>query len=244
MLRVVASPRALPDGLILVFQHPAKEKNLVNMIRSSKMNIRTVGLLMVVLSFSAACSSLLVSSTAPPTYYRLEYTPSKVDCSREYHEGVRIWDFTTSSPFNRPEMVVIKKSEEVLYSSSYQWVAMPGSMVAQCLLRDLNYSSLFTQVVSPDSPVTVPLEMTGHIFVFAWDRKESDVRAELQAQVTLTNRANSDKILFRKNYRLNSDPFKKNTAADFARVMSGLVYDFSQKLQRDLCDNLVAGKQD
>jgi ABC-type uncharacterized transport system auxiliary subunit len=211
----------------------------LNMMRSRKMNLRIVGLMAVFLSFTAGCSSLLVSSSAPPVYYQLEYAPAETDCAREFHEGVRVWEFTTSSPFNRPQMVVIEKEGEVLYSSAYQWVANPGTMVAQCLLRDLNRGALFAQAVSPDSPVSVPLELTGHIFVFAWDKNESEVRAELQVQVTLVRSAKPGKILFRQNYSLKSEPFVKNTAADFAQAMSRLVDDFSKRLRRDLCDNLA-----
>jgi ABC-type uncharacterized transport system auxiliary subunit len=203
------------------------------------MKIRTVGLLMVFLSFTTGCSSLLVSSSTPPVYYQLEYAPAEVTCPRQFHEGVRVWDFTTSSPFNRPQMVVIEKGGKVLYSSSYQWVANPGAMTAQCLLRDLNRGALFAQAVSPDSPLTVPLELTGHIFVFAWDKNGSEVKAQLQVQVTLVRSANPGKILFRQNYSLKSEPFKKNTAADFAQAMSRLAEDFSKRLQRDLCESLA-----
>jgi len=108
-------------------------------------------------------------------------------------------------------------------------------MVAESLLRDLNEGSLFPQVVSGDSPTEVPLALTGHVFTFAWMRQGSNARAMLQVEVSLSATGPTNRLMFRRIYELISVPFTEDTAAAFARAMSGIVSQFSQRLQSDLC---------
>jgi ABC-type uncharacterized transport system auxiliary subunit len=181
------------------------------------------------------CSSLLLPKSPPPVYYRLEYKSVGVECARSFTEGLRVWDFITSSPFNQSDMVVIDHGQQVSFSGSYQWITSPGTMVAESLLRDLNETSLFSQVVSGDSPIDVPLALSGHVFTFAWMRQGSTARAKLQVEVSLSATGAKNRLIFRRTYELKSVPFTEDTAAAFARAMSGIVSQFSQQLQRDLC---------
>jgi ABC-type uncharacterized transport system auxiliary subunit len=181
------------------------------------------------------CSSLLLPTSPPPVYYRLEYKSVKVECAKSFTGGLRIWDFITSSPFDQSDMVVINHGQQVSFSGSFQWITSPGTMVAESLLRDLNEGSLFPQVVSGDSPIDVPLALTGHVFTFAWVRQGSTARAMLQVEVSLSSTGAENRLIFRRTYELKSAPFAEDTADAFARAMSGIVSQFSQQLQRDLC---------
>ena len=181
------------------------------------------------------CSSLLLPKSPPPVYFRLEYKSVGVGCAKSFTGGLRVWDFITSSPFNQSDMVVIDHEQQVSFSGSYQWIAPPGTMVAESLLRDLNETSLFPQVVSGDSPFDVPLALTGHVFTFAWMRQGSTARAKFQVEVSLSSTGAKSRLIFRRTYELKSAPFTEDTAAAFARAMSGVVSQFSQQLQRDLC---------
>ena len=181
------------------------------------------------------CSSLLLPKSPPPVYFRLKYESVEVKCARSFTEGLRVWDFITSSPFNQSDMVVIDHGQQVSFSGSYQWITPPGTMVAESLLRDLNETSLFPQVVSGDSPIDVPLALSGHVFTFAWMRQGSTARAKLQVEVSLSATGAKNRLIFRRTYELKSAPFTEDTAAVFARAMSGIVSQFSQQLQSDLC---------
>lgn len=181
------------------------------------------------------CSSLLLPKSPPPVYYRLEYKSVGVKCAKSFTGGLRVWDFITSSPFDQSDMVVIDHGQQVSFSGSFQWITSPGTMVAESLLRDLNEGSLFPQVVSGDSPIDVPLALTGHVFTFAWMRQGSNARAMLQVEVSLSATGPTNRLIFRRIYELISVPFTEDTAAAFARAMSGIVSQFSQQLQRDLC---------
>lgn len=198
----------------------------------------------VLLSFAltgallSGCSSLLFKSTPAPVYYQLEYEPVSVDCPKGFQKGVQIWGFGASSPYNQPDMVVIEKGQKVNYSGSYQWVASPGTLVANSLQRDLTEGPLFTQVVGSNSPLTPPLELTGHIFTFAWERTESGYRAHLYVETSLVDTSGRRKVILRKGYRFTSKPYQNDSPDNFAEAMSSVMQEFSKSFQEDLCKSV------
>jgi uncharacterized lipoprotein YmbA len=195
-------------------------------------------LLIAAAALLAGCSSLIVSQTPPPVYYQLDYSAPEVRCGRQFQEGVRVRQFTVSSPFDRTAMVVTKPEGQVLYSEAYQWVAPPGTLVAESLLRDLNQGNLFPQAVSGASTTAVPLELTGHVFTFALVRTGSESRPVLEVEVSLAGGGPPGKVLFRKSYHLQGNSLKSDDAEAFAGGMSTLMQDFSETLQKDLCKSL------
>jgi ABC-type uncharacterized transport system auxiliary subunit len=201
--------------------------------------------LVFTLILGLGCSSILTSSSAPPAYYQIQYAPSSVGCSKTFGRSVRVWDFSNSSPYNRNEMVVLEGERQVLYSNADQWIAKPGTMIGQSLIRDLDSSPLFPHAVGPDSPVFAPLELSGRVLVFCWQKKGAEFKAVFQVEVILTEARGSAKILFKQNYKYESKPFEKNDPSEFALAMSGLINDFSKNLRRDLCSTLTEpfGKQ-
>jgi ABC-type uncharacterized transport system auxiliary subunit len=186
----------------------------------------------------AGCASLIFPSGKAPVYYQLDYQSPLVRCSRGFHQGVRVWKFAASSPYDRSEMVVLQPDGQVRFSSGFQWVAGPGTLVAESLQRDLTCSSLFPQVVSVDNPTVVPLELTGHVFVYAWERGGLASWAVLSVEVSLINTRTPRKVIFRRQYSLKSGPLVDNSSINFARAMSALMREFSEKLQTDLCATL------
>ncbi len=202
--------------------------------------------LLVVLTLipGSGCSSLLLPTSPPPVYYRLDYKPVGMECAKSYPAGLRVWDFTTSSPFDQSDMVVIDHEQKVSFSSSFQWIAHPGTMVAESLLRDLNEGSLFPQVISGDSPIDVSLALTGHVFTFAWMRQGSTARAMLEVEVGLSSTEAPGRLILHRTYQVKSEPFIENTAAAFAKAMSEIVGQFSQQLQGDLCNVANTGLQE
>jgi hypothetical protein len=133
-------------------------------------------------------------------------------------------------------MVVLKPGGEVSFSSAFQWVASPGTLLPESLQRDLTLSSLFPRVVDANDPTGAPLELSGHIFVFACERTGSISRAAIQIEVSLiyTDEA-PRRVIFRRKCDMKSGPFAEDSSAAFALAMSGLVADFSHKLQQVFC---------
>jgi ABC-type uncharacterized transport system auxiliary subunit len=181
------------------------------------------------------CISFHLPSAAPPVYYQLDYQPLAVHCSHHFNQGVRVWEFATSSPYGRTQMVVLNPEGQTLFSRAFQWVASPGTLVAESLLRDLSLSRLFPQVVGANDLTNVPLELSGHVFVFAWERRGMTSWAVLRLEVSLIDTEAPRRVIFHREYALRSRPFFSDTSATFAQAMSELMQEFSEKFQRDLC---------
>jgi ABC-type uncharacterized transport system auxiliary subunit len=186
----------------------------------------------------AGCGGKLLPKSKPPVYYQLDYQATPLHCGQAFQKGLRVWRFADSSTYQRTEMVVIQPQGKVAFSSAFQWVARPGSLVADNLLRDLTMSRLFPQVVSGNDPVTVPLELTGRVFVFAWERAGGTSRAVLQVEVSLIDTDEPRHVVFRREYNLRSDPLGEDTSSAFARAMSELMKKFSEEFQQDLCKTI------
>ena len=186
----------------------------------------------------AGCVSFHLPSAAPPVYYQLDYQPPGVHCPRAFNKGVRVWKFTTSSPYDRTEMVVLKPEGQVMFSSAFQWVASPGTLVSESLLRDLAQTKLFPRVVGANDPANTPLELSGHVFVFGWERSGATSRAVLQVSLSLVDTTAPRRVILRREYSLRSEAWGDDSSAAFARAMSGLVAQFSADFQHDLCNCL------
>jgi ABC-type uncharacterized transport system auxiliary subunit len=193
--------------------------------------------------WAAGCGGKLFPKSKPPVYYQLDYQAAPAHCQHAFQKGLRVWRFADSSTYQRTEMVVLQPQGNVTFSSAFQWVARPGVMVADNLQRDLTVSRLFPQVVSGTDPVTVPLELTGRVFVFAWERGGGVSRAALQVEVSLIDTDKPRHVVFRQQYDLRSQPLGEDSSSAFARGMSALMKQFSERFQQDLCRTIGSQAQ-
>ena len=206
------------------------------------MTVKRWRFLWLLLPLLAGCVSFHLPTSAPPVYYQLDYESPLAHCSGTFKEGLRVWKFTSSSPYGRTDMIVVKPDGEIQYSSNFQWITTPGTMVAEKLLQDLTSSRLFPLVVSANDPATVPLELTGHVFRFAVERSGTISRAALQVEVSLVDNRKPRRVILQREYDFRSQPFSEQSSAAFAQAMSNLMREFSEKFQRDLCSALPSHK--
>ena len=89
-----------------------------------------------------------------------------------------------------------------------------------------------------NDPTNTPLELSGRVFVFAWERYGATARAALQVELSLVDTEAPRRVIFRREYSLRSEAFGDDSSAAFARAMSGLVAKFSADFQHDLCKSL------
>lgn len=195
-------------------------------------NAATAAFLMLALT---ACFGSL-TSTRPPEYYGLDYAYEASPCSRnDSEDGLRVWSFTASAPYNRAQMVITNPSQKVSYSSQHQWVAPPGDMIADILLRDISLSHMFSKTVSAGDPYTAQDEMSGHVFRFGWEDFGSKGRAVIELEVSLWKEKPKRAVLLRKHYQFESEFIAELNPETFARAMSGLVQRVSRQLRQDIC---------
>ena len=188
--------------------------------------------LLLLACLTAGCASGLISKQPAPVYYRLDYPVPDVSPPHRFDQGLRIWTFAESKPYDHTEMVVLTGTRQVSASSGFQWITTPGHLLADRLAQDLGKSRLFPIVVGSDSPQSAPFELSGHVFTFAWRRQHDQSRAVLDVQVSLSGA--DHKVMFEKHYHFESKPAAGHSSADFAASMSGLVRKLSTQLQRDL----------
>jgi ABC-type uncharacterized transport system auxiliary subunit len=193
-------------------------------------------LLLVGVSLSVAGCASFFSSGSPPVYYEIEYAASPPDCPAGWKEGVRVWPFSASAPYDREEMIILDADHKIRLSSVYRWVAVPGAMVADRLLQDLGGTSLFARTTAPVNRLASALELSGHIHRFAWeDRGSGGKRAVLDVEVNLWREEPKRDVIFRRHYRLESPPSGSGSPEAMAEALSQLVRELSDSLQRDLC---------
>jgi ABC-type uncharacterized transport system auxiliary subunit len=198
---------------------------------------KSVSCLLLVAMFLLAtgCASFF-SSGSPPVYYEIEYSASPLDCSGGWKEGVRVWPFSASAPYDREEMIILDADHKIRFSSVYRWVATPGVMVADRLLQDLSRTSLFARTTAPVNRLASALELSGHIHRFAWEDRGSDrKRAVLDVEVNLWQEEPKREVIFRRHYQLESPASGSGSPEAMAEALSQLVRELSDSLQRDLC---------
>lgn len=183
----------------------------------------------------AGCASLFASGS-PPLYHAIEYPASPLDCPDAWNEGVRVWPFSASAPYDREEMILLDSDHKVRFSSAYRWIAAPGVMVADRLLRDLGRSRLFSQATASVGRIMSTFELSGHIHRFAWEEAgDESRRAVLEVEVILWREEPRRDIVLKKSYHLQSPPSRSGSSTAMAEAMSLLVRDLSDSVQRDLC---------
>lgn len=194
----------------------------------------TLILLLVVSLGTASCSSLFPGAN-PPLYYTVDHPRQDAPCPSGFHQGLRVWPFSASAPFDRQEMIVSDPSREVRFSPRFRWVVPPSGLLSDAVVRDLGQSGLFSGVVGAPDVLDAPLEMGGHVFRFAWEEKGSLSRAVLEVEVSLWSREPRREVVFHRSYSLEGEPTTARGAERFADAMSRLVQRFTAELQQDLC---------
>ncbi len=198
------------------------------------------GRLVLLLSAGVAgCASILPKAPAK-AYFDVQYGTERVACSRSDPSPVEVWSFTAAAPYDRTDMVVVD-GREVSFAGDHQWVDRPGVLVAQALMRDLGGDRLVPLVVSPRDPAGAPLELTGTLYRFGWEKEGRSARATLEADVVLRSTGGGARILLQRRYDVDSAPeAATDDASAFARAMSGVVARLSVLVRRDLCTAIVA----
>lgn len=189
----------------------------------------------IVLAAAAIAGCSVLPKAPPQAYYDLQYEAEPVQCASSYPSPVEVWDFSAAAPYDRTDMVVTS-GREVSPSRGHQWVDRPGALVASKLLRDLNDGRLFPLAVSPRDPQGAPLELTGDVYRFAWEKEGGSARARLEADVILRTTGERAQVLLHRRYDVRSEPvISTDDASVFARAMSGVAARFSVLLRHDLC---------
>jgi len=183
----------------------------------------------------AGCVPFGSSSSPEPEFYRLSFEGESAQCDALFSRMVRVRRFSADQPFGQQRMVLWGRNGTVRFSRSARWVAEPGAMLAEGIRRDLSRSGLFSSVMEESHPGGASLELSGRILRFAAEPCASGYRALFAVKVRLQERSGGEAPLLQKRYSLESGCFPARDAARFARAMSDLASEFSDRLLEDLC---------
>lgn len=187
------------------------------------------------LLFTAGCGGLLPSSPAP-RFYGLDYQAHPAACSGAVKANLRVWSLSASPPYDREQMVVTGLDRRLNFSSQYRWIARPGELVADKIIRDLAADNVFQGVASTADPLETKLNLGGRIFQFTVEESPGGTaRAVLEAEFVLWRQEPRGEVLFKKHYRLEGNAMATPDSERFSEAMSGLVSRLSDQLREDLC---------
>ncbi len=198
--------------------------------------IETIAGVIFMVGTLGACGTLF-EKPAPSAFYQLAFSPQSVACASSLPASVRVSSLDAVPPYDQESMVVLANGGRVRYSSQYLWVAQPGKMVADWLVRDLSRTQVFPSVMVSGETVADRYDLGGRLFAFAWQSEHDRWQAVLDAEITLVANppGQSRQILLRKAYRMVSEPVAEHGPEAFVQGMSKVMGQFSAALQRDLC---------
>jgi uncharacterized lipoprotein YmbA len=199
------------------------------------MTFRSAGLVAALLLGLTACFSPLTSSSPPPSYYQLAYAEDPVECAQPVAAAIRVWPLEEVSPYDRDEMVVARSALEVSFSRQNHWIAAPGRMLSQMLIRDLSQGRMFARVTTALDINPSPYHLGGHLFKFAWEWVGGAHRAVLDAEIFFWREEPHGEVLLNRRYHFESPPMTGNAPELFAQAMSDAARRFSTRLRSDLC---------
>ena len=183
----------------------------------------------------SGCTAQLRPESPQPVFYALDSKPAVFSCPNSFRDNLRVWEFFTSSPYNRTGMAVVNPSGEIVFSNTHQWADLPGIMVAEVLQRDLGRSGLFPLVFLGLPSIASGFELSGRVHELSCRQSQEGRRAVLKADVSLMSLKQQPRLLLSKTYTLRSQPLTVKTSSKFAQAVDNLVRELSLHLQEDLC---------
>ena len=198
-----------------------------------------LGLLLCLLM--SGCIALLGQETAQPLVFELHPKLQTVACAHSLDKSLRIWDLSTSAPYNRTQMVVVGSHKKITSSRDKQWAELPGVMVAQNLHRDLNQAGFFRHTIYAMPNVDTAFELTGRVHVFGCEKSQENRRAVLKVELSLRCIQEDSEPVVHRTYSLRSESLATKEASEFVQAMNRLTGKLSRQFQQDLCSALPPG---
>ncbi len=184
----------------------------------------------------SGCAGAFFPSAEPAVHYGLDYEPAAIPCSAGSPGAIRVWDFGAGEPYDQPAMVVLEEDGRVTTSEVYHWIAAPGTMISDSLIRDFDQRPESLWAVGSDDPVQAPLEISGRVLRFGQERSAERTVAVLEVVVSVVQVDPEPLVLLQRTYRYEATTADDGPPADFARAMGELVGRFSADLRSDLCE--------
>ncbi len=168
--------------------------------------------------------------------YLLEYPPPVVEGLVQKEETIKVYRFSVAQAFNMSSMIYREGPFEFQTDPYNSWMANPGQMVSDYLVRDLRKGGLFRAVFSYNDIEDTRYTLGGVIEEFVGLGDKEGAKAGLAANVTFLDTAQKQLpqcVIFQRQYQF-VEPLTKKDPAGFAEAMSRAMERFSRQLITDL----------
>ena len=168
--------------------------------------------------------------------YLLEYPPPVVEGLVQKEETIKVYRFSVAQAFNLSSMIYREGPFEFQADPYNSWMANPGQMVSDYLIRDLRKGELFRAVFSYNDIEDTRYTLGGVIEEFVGLGGKEGAKAGLTANVTFldtSQRQLPQSVIFQRQYQF-VEPLTKEGPAGFAEAMSRAMEKFSRQLIKDL----------
>jgi ABC-type uncharacterized transport system auxiliary subunit len=168
--------------------------------------------------------------------YLLEYPPPVVEGLVQKEETIKVYRFSVVQAFNTSSMIYREGSFEFQADPYNNWMATPGEMVSDYLVRDLRKGGPFRAVFSYNDIEDTRYTLGGVIEEFVELSGKERSQASLTVNVTFldtTKRQLPECVIFQRQYQF-VEPLTEKAPAGFAGAMSRAMDEFSRQLIKDL----------
>jgi ABC-type uncharacterized transport system auxiliary subunit len=175
----------------------------------------------------------------PPSrtqYYMLGYTSPAIKDTIRLDASLKVERFSVAQFYNSNSMIFRTGSISLDKFPYDRWVANPGYMVADCLIRDLRDTNLFRGIFSYQDTDVVRFLLEGSITEFLAVEQKEGRKVLLTIYVTLLdlNQTDSTKqVVFQKSYS-HAAPCKENSAEALAMGLSESLERLSGQIISDV----------
>jgi len=188
------------------------------------------------------CAGSIIPKSPPMYYHQLNYSYHNVapHCSTFQNKIIKVWEFHAISPFDSTEMVVESNNTQVLVSKSHQWIDRPGVLLAEWLRKDIDRDGMFSgayETIEAGGNL-IGMELSGVVERWSWVKTEKGYIASMEVTLTVWQRQPTASILFKKHYKLESQPSSINDPEAFAKAMTELVAKLSHRFRKELYETL------
>jgi len=176
----------------------------------------------------------------PIEYYTLEYDPPEVKKAVTLPLILRVEKFQVSPEYNTNSIIYRETPMKRNAYAYHKWRANPSDLVTYFIARDLDYSSLFTAVVTLNTRLIPTHTLEGIVDEFFENDRENSWYAVLGLRISLLKNNSPEsvsQVLFQKKYLRSEKCTAKNPQA-LAEAMSRNMAAISGQIISDLADEL------
>jgi len=199
-------------------------------------------LLLPVLAVLAGCFGG-AGTTAPVTYYTLEYELPRFESMANTDKVIRLERVTSTHDAGGREMVFRGRPFVRDAYRYHRWHLPPAEMVQGFLLRDIRRAGLFRAALSPDDVGEGRYLLSIQVEEFLQSEKEGRPAASLAIALTLQDLTRKDRaggVVLQKTYGeteflVSPDPreFARGMSAAIARLSGAIIRDVDVVIKND-----------